>query len=169
MKEIMERRSVRAYTSQPVPDESLQRLLKAAMRAPSAGNSQPWEFVVIRDRNTLDAIQTFHPYAAALQTAPCAIVVCGNLPRQIFPDYWVQDCSAATENILLEAVHLGLGAVWMGLYPMQERVSDMSQLLELPETVVPLCVIAVGFPAQDAPPVDTFHPEYVHFDRWDQY
>ena len=169
MKEIMERRSVRTYTSQPVPDESLQRLLKAAMRAPSAGNSQPWEFVVIRDRNMLDAIRIFHPYAAALRTAPCAIVVCGNLLRQIFPGYWVQDCSAATENILLEAVHLGLGAVWMGLHPTQERVSDMSQLLGLPETVVPLCVIAVGFPAQEPSPIDTFHPEYVHFDRWDQY
>jgi len=167
MKEIMERRSVRSYTGQPIPEESLQCLLRAAMRAPSAGNAQPWAFIVIRDRDTLDAIQRFHPYASPLKTAPCAIVVCGDLSRQIFPDFWVQDCSAATENLLLEAVHLGLGAVWMGLYPMQERVDDMSQLLGLPETVVPLGVIAVGFPAQIPPPMDTFHPEYVHYERWE--
>lgn len=112
MDTIFNRRCVRSYTEEPVSQADVTQLLKAAMRAPSAGNEQPWEFVVLTQRDTMVKMMEFHPYAKMLQATPCVIVVCANLQRSKFPqyDYWVQDCSAATQNILLEAWDLGLGA-----------------------------------------------------------
>ena len=167
MKEIFERRSIRKYTSEPISGEDMEKLLRAAMRAPSAGNQQPWEFIVVRSRETMRSIQQFHPYSKPLDTANCAIVVCGDTRRQRFQGYWVQDCSAAIQNLLLEAQHLGLGAVWMGVYPMEERVEDCRKLFGLPEPVIPLGIIAVGHPAEHPAPVDTYIPERVHQERWE--
>ena len=145
---IFSRRSIRKYTDQPVPEQFLETLLKAAMSAPSAGNEQPWQFVVIRERQTLDAIPDIHPHSAMLKEAPLAIVVCGDLKLEKHQGYWVQDCSAATENLLVAAQALGLGAVWLGVYPREDRVQGLKRLLQLPQLVIPLCIVSVGFPAE---------------------
>lgn len=167
MNEIFTRRSVRAFTAEPVTQEQLTQLLKAAMRAPSSMNQQAWEFVVIRDKQTMLEILQFHPHAVPVKQADCIIVVCANLPKRKFPtDAYILDCAAATQNILLEAVHLDLGAVWLGMYPYPERMEGMKKLLSLPEDVVVISAVAVGHSAQTPEPIDTYQPELVHQERW---
>lgn len=167
MKEIFDRRSIRKYIDEAVSDEDLQKLLKAAMRAPSAGNEQPWEFVVLKERGNMLGIQKFHPYAGMLKQSAAVIVVCGSEERQKFPDaYWVQDCSAATQNILLEAQHLGLGAVWLGIYPLSDRVEGMKKLLDLPEHVTPLSAVSIGHPAESPEPIDSYDESRIHSEKW---
>ena len=148
MEAILERRSIRKYTSEPVSEDMIKELLKAAMAAPSAGNEQPWHFIVIRDRAILDQIPSVHPYSQMVKQAPLAILVCGDLDLAMHGEMWVQDCSAATENLLIAVQAKGLGAVWLGVYPVEERVSDIRRLLGIPEGVVPLVesrkVIAVA-------------------------
>jgi nitroreductase len=163
---ILNRTSIRKYTSQPVADSQVQQLLKAAMAAPSAGNEQPWEFVVLRDRKILSAIPKFHPYALMLYEAAAAILVCGDLSRDKHKGYWVQDCAAATENMLLAAVELELGAVWLGVYPIEERVSGLRRLLNVPETVVPFSLVSIGYPAERPKPADRFDASRIHYDKW---
>jgi len=163
---IRNRRSIRKYTPQPVPQELVTRLLEAAMSAPSAGNEQPWEFIVITDREVLQAITTVHPCSQMLKEAPLAVVVCGNLEREKYPGFWVEDCSAATENILLEAEDVGLGGVWLGVYPHDERVKGLAKLFGLPSSVVPLSIVALGYPAEKKPPAERFDPSRVHTNRW---
>ncbi len=166
MKSILGRRSIRKYTSQAVTDSQIQQLVQAAMAAPSAGNEQPWEFVVIRDRTTLNAIPKFHPYSLMLYEASVAILVCGDLSREKYSGYWVQDCAAATENMLLAAVELGLGAVWLGVYPTEERVTALRKLLRIPETVVPFSLVSIGYPAEQQKPSDRFDAARIHYDTW---
>ncbi len=166
MKEIFSRRSIRRFTDEPLSDAHLEKLLRAAMNAPSACNEQPWEFVVIKNRDIFKKIRTFQRFSAPLDTAACAIVVCGDTTRQRFDGFWMQDCSAATENLLLEAEYLGLGAVWMGLHPIKHWTDKMSALLNLPEKVIPLGIIAVGHPAEHPAPADRYQPDRVHFDQW---
>ncbi len=166
MKEIFSRRSIRRFTDEPVSDTHLEKLLRAAMNAPSACNEQPWEFVVLRDREIMKGFRAFQRFSAPLDTAACAVVVCGDTTRQQFDGFWIQDCSAAAENLLLEAEYLGLGAVWMGLYPIEHWVKKTKELLNLPEKVIPLGVIAVGHPAARVEPADRYNPERVHFDKW---
>lgn len=167
MNEIFTRRSVRQFTDRPVSDADLQQLLKAAMRAPSAMNQQSWEFVTVRNRQTMQGILDFHPHAFPVHTANCLIVVCANLAlRKVQSDAWVLDCAAATQNILLEAVHLELGAVWLGIYPYPERISGLQSLLGLPEDVIPLSAVALGYPQQVPEPIDTFLQERVHSEQW---
>jgi nitroreductase len=163
---VLSRRSVRAYTGAPVTEAQLERLLRAAMAAPSAGNQQPWQFVVVRERETLTAVTTFHPYAGMLPEAPLAIVVCGDTRLEKWPQFWEQDCSAATQNLLVEAEILGLGAVWLGVHPLPERVEGMRALLGLPDEVVPLAIVAVGHPARRKAPADRFDAARVHDERW---
>lgn len=160
------RRSIRKYTNQPVAEEDLQAILEAGMIAPSAGNSQPWHFVVIRDKATLGSIPAFHPYAAMAPAAPLAIVVCGHLKEEKYAGFWVQDCSAATQNILLAANALGLGAVWAGIYPVQERVNGCRALLGIPEDVVPLSLVVIGHPEKPGEYKSRFNAAKVHFERW---
>ena len=168
MKEIFERRSIRKYTAEPVSLEQEEKLLRAAMQAPSAGNEQPWEFIVVRDPETLKKMTEGHPYSTPLLGAPLGILICGDVNKQRFNPYayWVQDCSAAIQNLLLEAQHLGLGAVWMGLHPIKEREDVLIELFGLPEGVIPLGMIAVGHPAQTVEPVDRYLPERVHREKW---
>lgn len=138
---IMSRTSVRSYTDMPVEPEKVEMMLRAGMAAPSACNKQPWHFVVINDREILDQIPQFSPYAGMVKQAPLAIVVCGCLDKTLEgteQEFWIQDCSAATENILLMAHGLGLGGVWTALYPLKERYEGMQQLLHLPKTMIPL-------------------------------
>ncbi len=163
---ILSRRSIRQYTAEPVSEEQIETLLRAAMAAPSAGNQQPWQFVIIRDRALLDAVPTFHPYSAMIRQAPLAILVCGDLRGAGHPAFWVQDCSAATENLLLAAHALGLGAVWLGVYPAEETVQAMRRLLGLPEEIVPLALVPVGHPAEHKPPAERYDPARVHYDGW---
>jgi nitroreductase len=162
---VLSRRSIRAYTAEPVTDEQVERLLRAAMAAPSAGNQQPWRFLVVTDHATLATIPSVHPYSHMLERAPLAIVVCG-LEGQRWPQYWVQDCSAAVENILIEAVLLGLGAVWLGVYPLDERVSGLRRLLGIPDDVIPFAVVPIGHPAESKKPARRYDPERVHRERW---
>ncbi len=166
MKSILNRRSIRKYTSRAVEDSKIQQLLKAAMAAPSAGNEQPWEFVVLRDRKILNAIPKIHPYSLMLYEASVAVLVCGDLSREKYSGYWVQDCAAATENMLLAAVEQGLGAVWLGVYPIEERVCEMRKLLNIPETVVPFSLVSIGYPAEQHAPSDRFDAARIHYDTW---
>jgi nitroreductase len=163
---VLSRRSIRKYTSEPVPDDAVERLLRAAMAAPSAGNQQPWQFVVIRDRATLTAITEVHPYSKMLPQAPVAVVVCGDVAGCKWPQMWEQDCAAATENLLVEAELLGLGAVWLGVHPLEERVSGIRRLLAMPDSVVPFAVVPLGHPAESKPPADRYDEARVHRERW---
>jgi len=166
MKEIFERRSIRKYTGKEVSDESIKELLKAAMSAPSAGNQQPWDFIVVKDRAVLNEIPKVHQYAQMLKEAPVAIVVCGVLEREKHAGYWMQDCAAAIENILIEAQFLGLGAVWLGVYPREDRVIGLTKLLEIPENVIPIAVISIGYPAESKEASQRYDEKKIHRDKW---
>lgn len=166
IKTIMTRRSVRQYSGKPVAKTQIIKLLKAAMNAPSACNQQPWQFVVIRDRAAMLAVAKVHPYAQMLKTASCAITVCGAPKAEVCKGYWVQDCSAATENLLLAAHSMGLGGVWLGVYPREQRVRDISKLLGIPKSVVPFCIVSVGHPTKKAKPVTRFSGKKVHWEKW---
>ena len=165
MEIILTRRSIRKYTEQPVSGKVLKELLEAAMCAPSAGNRQPWCFVVINDRKILDDIPNYHPYAQMLKEAPAAILVCCDSDLQM-GDYGVQDCSAATQNILLAAHAKGLGAVWLGVHPTEARVTDIKRLLNLPENIIPISLISVGYPAEQKSPSDHYRADRVHYNHW---
>lgn len=165
---IHTRRSIRNYKPDAVPDEFIEQILAAAMTAPSAGNQQPWQFLVIKKRVLLDAIPEFHPHAEMVKQAPLAILVCGDLTRQHHPGFWVQDCSASVMNLLLAAHGLGLGAVWTGVYPREERVEAFRQLLGLPVELVPFALIPLGYPNQPSGKLNRYDPSRVHYDRWQE-
>lgn len=166
---IMTRTSIRSFTDQVVAPETIETLLRAGMAAPTAVNAQPWHFVVVNDRAKLDELAGNGRQSKMLQESTLAIVVCGNMdkamqgPGQAF---WIQDCSAATENILLAAHALGLGAVWTGCYPIEERMATVSQVLGLPENIVPLSVIVMGYPAETPQPKDKWKPENVSYNEY---
>lgn len=164
---ILTRRSVRHFNPEPVPADLIETLLKAAMQAPSAANAQPWHFIVINDRDLLEKVTTFHPAAESLHGAPMAILVCGDDKLEKRPDRWILDCSAATQNILLAAHALGLGAVWLGIQPDEFRIEGIYQLIGLPAHVHPLALVAVGFPARVPSPVNRFRSDRVHYNRWE--
>ena len=163
---IRTRRSIRQYADEPVSEDLTHQLLEAAMMAPSAGNEQPWHFVVIRDRALLDEIPSFHPYSSMLRQAPLAILICGDETLEKYKGYWVQDCSAATQNLLLEVHARGLGAVWLGVHPIDERVDGMRKLLGMPDHVIPFALISIGWPAEETGSEDRFDETRVHQDRW---
>lgn len=169
---IFARKSVRSYTSEPVSDADIETLLRAAMAAPSAMNRQPWEFVVLKDRNTLDSLSTKLKYAKMLADAPLAIAVCAETmmvnrdDQKVENMFWQQDASAATENLLLAAEALGLGAVWTACYPDMVRAQAVKDAVGMPETVFPLCVVVIGHPAGNDLPKDKWKPEKIHYDRW---
>lgn len=162
----MTRRSIRRYSDREIEEEKVQSLLRAAMQAPSGHNYQPWHFIVITDRKILDAIPEFQPYAKMIRQAPLGVVVCGDTGIEESVEYINTDCSAATQNLLLAAHEMGLGAVWIGIYPREERVEGMRRLLSLPERIVPITLISLGYPAEDKEPEDRFQEERVHRNRW---
>jgi nitroreductase len=166
MDAILSRRSIRQYTEKPVSDETVKELLEAAMSAPSAGNEQPWHFVIINDRGILKEIPKIHPHSRMLEHAPVAILVCGDEQLQKYQGYWVQDCSAATENILIAAQAMGLGAVWLGVYPIEDRVIGIRKLLDIPEHVTPFSLISIGYPAEQKPPANRYDASRVHHNQW---
>jgi nitroreductase len=166
MEAILTRRSIRKYTDRPVPDEIVIELLRAAMAAPSAQNQQPWQFVVVRDRALLEGLARAQPYSGMARDAQLAVIVCGDLNLERSPGFWVQDCAAATENLLIAANAAGLGAVWTGTYPREERVANVRSLLSLPEHIIPLAVIPIGYPAEHPAALDRYDAGRVHIDRW---
>ena len=163
---IHARRSIRKYTADAVSEADVTELLEAAMAAPSAGNEQPWHFIVIRDRDMLNAIPGFHPHAAMAPHAPVGILVCGDQSLEKHAGYWVQDCAAATENLLLAVAAKGLGAVWCGVYPRTERVEGFTRLLGLPDNVTPFAFVPIGHPAEHKPPARRYNAERVHYEHW---
>lgn len=170
IEDIMTRTSVRAYSDREVKSEQIDTLLHAAMAAPTAGNKQPWRFVVIDDRAILDSIgENFNTMTMAKQ-ASVAVVMCGDVTATFDGEgqgYWIQDVSAASENLLLAAHAMGLGAVWCGIYPIMERVEQFSEMLHLPENIIPMGCICVGYPAGETTPKDKWKPEYIHYNNWE--
>lgn len=165
---IMTRASVRQFTSQPIGADTLDLLVKAGMAAPTAMNLQPWAFIVVTEQAMLDSLAAVHPYSN-LQTATAAIIVCGDLDKAadgFGRDFWIQDCSAATENILLAAHAMGLGAVWCGVYPNPKVVPGVTRVLSIPERVIPLNIITMGHPAAEVQPKDKWNPQNVHYQKW---
>lgn len=158
---IFERKSVRTYTAQAVEPEKVDMMVRAAMAAPSGMDRRPWEIVVVDDRVKLDRLAEGH--AKMVAGAPLAIIVCGNTDKS---SYWYLDCSAATQNLLLAAESMGLGAVWTAAYPYQDRMSHVIEVLELPDNVMPLVVVPVGYPAGENMPKDKYDPERVHYNKW---
>ena len=165
---ILGRRSIRVYESGEVNETAITQLLQAAMGAPSAVARDPWRFVVIRKKETRSAIEEALPNGGMLATAPLGIVVCGDLDaahdRQL--SYLLQDCSAAIENLLLCVHALGLGACWLGIHPLEERVQRLKEILQLPASVIPIASIAIGHPGEEKEPRTRFNREYVHWEKW---
>jgi nitroreductase len=165
---IRERVSVRNYTNRPVAEAQVETLLRAAMAAPSSKNKQPWHFVLVTQKETMDALSARLPYAKMLHEAPLAIVVCADTAVHTGESAisWVMDCSAATQNLLLAAQAVELGAVWTGVYPYADRIAAVQEALQLPSHVMPLNVIAIGHPAKEEAPKDKWKPERIHQNKW---
>ncbi len=158
------RRSVRDFTEQPVTDEQVEAMIQAAMAAPSAQNLQPWHFVVVHKRKMLDKLADVHKYAYMLKKAPLAVVVCGD--EKVSERHWVEDTCAATQNMLLAATALRLGGVWISVYPKKKHQNYVRELLEIPEHVGVLCLVALGYPAEEKKAQTQFDPERVHLEEW---
>lgn len=166
---IHSRKSVRNYLDKPVSKADLETLLRAGMTAPSAAARRPWDFVVVTDKKALTALSEVMPYGKMLTKAGAAIVVCGRKDRFLKgedAEMWVQDCSAATENILLAAESVGLGAVWLGAYPVKARMEGIAKVLSLPDLAVPLNVISIGWPTGVDKPKNFYDPARVHWEKW---
>ena len=165
---IFKRRSIRSYTNQPIDRHTLTMLLQAGMAAPSAVDSQPWEFVVVTDPAVLDRLRQriqFGKYNAQAIIAVCGSPAVAN--NDAGQTYWIQDCSAALENILIAAAGLGLGSVWVGVYPEQEKVKAVRQVLSIPDTVIPLGLVYLGYPAENQPPRTQYDEHKVHWQQYD--
>ncbi len=165
---IMTRSSVRKYTSEKVSKDQIETLLKAGMAAPSGGNKQPWELLVVDDKEILSAIAKMIKGAHMADKAPLAICVLGSPEKALVPEYWMQDCSAVTENILLAAHGMGLGAVWCGAYPDNNtgKVEGMKKLLNIPDGTLTLSVIVIGHPEGEAVVKDKWDPAKVHYNSY---
>ena len=163
LENIAERKSIRKYLNKSVEEDKIDAMVKAGMAAPSGMDRRPWEFVVVTDREALDSMAAKLPYAKMLTNAPLAIVVCGDTTRS---SYWYLDCSAATQNVLLAAEALGLGAVWTAAYPYEDRIDVVRQNTGLPENIVPLCVIPIGYPDGPQKAKDKFDPQRVHRNKY---
>jgi nitroreductase len=163
---IMTRRSIRDFTSEPVTAAQVRCILECAMNAPSAGNQQPWHFIVIDDRKVLDALPTVHPYCQMALAAPLAIAVCGDGASAKHRLYWQHDCAAAIENLLLAVHALGLGAVWTAVYPDVERTAAVQRLLGLPENIAPVALIPIGHPAEQPEQTVRYREDRVHKNGW---
>lgn len=165
---IQTRVSVRQFTGEKISDEQVQTLLQCAMAAPSAINKQPWAFIVVNDEAILAQLGQEFPYSRCDQKPAIAIVPCGDLQKAIpgMEGFWINDVSAATENILLAAHAMGLGAVWTGVHPNMERVAAAQRVLGLPEHILPLCIIPVGVPAEQPEVKDKWVESNIHYNQW---
>ena len=166
LENIATRASVRAFKRDAIPNDLIQKLLKAGMAAPTALNAQPWHFIVIHDQGQLSSLSVDSPYTGLLADAPLAIAVCGDITKKAPGDegiYWSQDACAATENILLAAHAMGLGATWTGSYPIEARYKLAQKVLSLPDNLIPVSIIAIGYPAVTVAPKDKWNPNNVSY------
>ncbi|MBQ3367283.1 nitroreductase family protein [bacterium] len=168
-KTIFSRKSVRNYVEATVPPETLEFLVRAGMAAPSAMDRRPWEFIIINDKTVVKKLNDALPHAKMAEKAGHAIVVAGNIEKQAGgkdSTFWIMDCSAAVENILLAAESLGLGAVWTAVYPNADRLKPVIETLGLPSNIVPLAFIPVGKPDGNDKPKEKFDKEKIHWNHW---
>lgn len=165
---ILARTSIRSYQDRPVEQDKIEKLLRAGMAAPSAVDKRPWHFIVVTDKQVLNGLAQANPNAGMAARAPLAIVVCGDKTKALtrVPDYWVQDASAATQNILLAAQGMGLGAVWTGTYPVTDRVEKVAAALNLPEHIVPFCTIVIGYPEKYQAPKDKWDEGNISYNTY---
>jgi nitroreductase len=163
---IHTRRSVRKYTNADITGLELESLLRAAMAAPSAGNQQPWRFVVVRDKEVLGQLAEATPYSSPMGRAPVGLIVLGDTTAEKHPGYWVQDCSAAVENLLIAAHCTGLGGVWIGVHPQPEREAAVAAIVKAPEGLRPLCMVALGRPESPGPVVDRYDADKIRLNHW---
>jgi len=166
MHAILTRRSVRKYTNRKISEKIIFKLLHAGVSAPSAGNEQPWQFVIVDKKEILDKITKFHPYADMLKEAQIAILVCGDLNLETNKGYWMIDCSAATENILIAASALGLGTCWLGIFPREERMIAIKKILKIPENIIPFALISLGYSDEEQKTVDRLNDFRIHRNQW---
>jgi len=163
---IRTRRSIRAYQSKPIPADVLREILTAAMYAPSAGDAQPWQFVVINDRATMEEIPALHPNAEMAAQAGGAVLVCGDLRLEKYPGNWVSDCSAAIQNLMLAAHDQGIGTVWTAIYADQQRVEVFQKRFGLPAQVIPLALIVMGYGAEQPATPSRYREDRIHHNKW---
>ncbi len=166
LKAILTRRSIRSYKSKRISKEKINQIIKAAMYAPSAMNYQPWHFIVLDERKDIDQIFNINPHADMLKQAPLAIIICGDSKLEINIDYLVQDCSAATQNALLAIHELGLGGVWISSYPNKDTIDGLRKYFGIPENIVPISIIALGYPAEKKKNENRFNKKKIHLSRW---
>lgn len=166
MNAIFERRSVRKYTEQKIEKDKIVTILKAGMQAPSAHNQQPWEFLIVEDKNILNKITEVHPYSKMLPGASHVIVVCSRTLGLTSPEFTVQDCAAATQNMLVMAKELGIGSVWLGVSPKQELINPIKDILNLPQGIIPFSMISLGYPTEDKKATDRFEEQRIHWGKW---
>jgi nitroreductase len=163
---IKTRRSIRKFTSKKISDDILRKIIEAGMYAPSARDTQSWHFIVIDERRILNELPHLHPYAEMMYEAQHAILICGDLNLENLVEYNGVNCSAATQNMMLAAHDLGVGSVWLGIYPRTERMEPLTKLFELPEHIVPMMLIALGYPNESPKTPERFKQERIHTNRW---
>lgn len=163
---LLSRRSIRKYSTIEPTQVELEQILRAAMYAPSALDQRPWQFVVIRRREILNSLADKMPHCDMLREATVGILVCGDLNREKLPGFWVQDCSACTQNILLSAHGLGIGAVWLGVHPSAEREDVLREKLALPPKIIPFALVALGYPNEAPQSEERFEAERIHPETW---
>lgn len=163
---LLTRRSIRQFKSRPVENEKLKTMLEAAMYAPTARNYQQLQFVIIQERTRLEHLADIHPYASMLRTATAAILVCGDRKLEKTDSYNAQNAAAATQNILLSAHDQGIGSCWLGVYPREERMKKIGDYLNLPEHIMPVSLIALGYPDEQKETPQRYKPEKIHYEKW---
>ncbi len=163
---IKTRRSIRKYLKKSIPNNIIKELIERGMDAPSAGNEKPWHYIIIDNHEILNTIPNFHPHAKMLKEASTAILICFDIKLEKHKGMAIQDCSAATENILIAANAKGLGAVWLGIYPRSERINEMKKILNIPENVSPFSLISLGYPAEKKIDKEKYDLTRIHYNQW---
>jgi len=163
---IFTRRSIRRYTNQTVPSDLIKTLLKSAMSAPSACNQQPWHFLVIDDRNTLNKLSEHNSGYSMLEEAPLAVLICGEIQVATLKHFWTLDCAAATENLLLASHSSGLGSVWLGVYPEEDKLTYIKEVLNIPDHITPFSLVPIGYPAETKESENRYDEDKIHYGKW---
>ena len=163
---ILTRRSIRKYTDEEISENMIKELIEAGVSAPSAGNQQPWQFVILDDQKIFDEIIKIHPNSKMLKNAKKAILICGDLNLERHKGYWILDCAAVTQNILLAAHSKKIGSCWLGIYHREERIKALQKLLKTPDNIMPFSLISLGYPAEENHKVERYNESRVHYNKW---